>query len=380
MNSADQKSKYTLLGLVLACFTGLVLLLLMSGADRAQSESNQVVSVGVEAAQLQWMGSFDKIQRVVGRVESAQRANTGFELGGIIAKVLVDDGDTVTAGQVIAELDTQLLESELMQAQAAVERAQAQTTLAQSSLLRIQDLVAKRVESHQRLDEAQQSLDAANATVKETQARINTIQVNLSKSKLRAPFNAQVLTRHVDKGTVVAQGRAIYEVVATGDNDVRMPMPADLIEHVTLGEEYVLRSGKQDFRATLKAIGKQRRLATRTIDAVFELGVDTGDILPGDLMTLDVKISVPESGAWVPLAALSHGVRGLWNVYSVDADSVSHVTPRAVEVLYSDGQFAFIRGAINAEMLVVVSGTHRLAPGQEVAVTVVTNNDTAERQ
>ncbi|MDM7861239.1 efflux RND transporter periplasmic adaptor subunit [Alteromonas sp. ASW11-36] len=380
MNSADQKSKYTLLGLVLICFTGLVMLLLMSGAGRAQSDSNRLVAVGVEATQLQWMNSFDKIQRVVGRVESAQRANTGFELGGVVANVWVDDGDTISAGQVIAELDTELLESELMQAQAAVERAQAQTKLAQSSLLRVQDLVAKRVESQQRLDEAQQSLDAANATVKETLARVNTIKVNLNKAKLRAPFDGQVLTRHIDKGTVVAQGQAVYELIATGDNDVRMPMPANLIEHVNLGEEYVLRSDNRDFQATLKSIGKQRRLATRTIDAVFELGTDNPNILPGDLMTLDVKITVPESGAWVPLAALSHGVRGLWNVYSVDADSVSQVTPRAVEVLYSDGQFAFIRGAINADMLVVVSGTHRLAPGQEVAVTVVTDNDTAERQ
>ena len=97
-------------------------------------------------------------------------------------------------------------------------------------------------------------------------------------------------------------------------------------------------------------------------------------------MTLDVTISVSESGVWVPVAALSHGVRGLWNVYTVDDTQVSQVTPRAVEVLYSDGQFAFIRGAIAPDMLVVVSGTHRLAPGQEVAVKPVSSSSTAELQ
>ena len=174
----------------------------------------------------------------------------------------------------------------------------------------------------------------------------------------------------------------MFELIANEQNDVRLPMPADLIKHLNVGEDYVLRAAGQDYPAQLKSIGKERRLATRTIDAVFQL-VDSeldSALLPGDLMTLDVTISVSESGVWVPVAALSHGVRGLWNVYTVDDTLVSQVTPRAVEVLYSDGQFAFIKGAIAPDMLVVVSGTHRLAPGQEVAVKSVSSSSTAELQ
>lgn len=380
MQVTNGKSKLTFFSLVFSCFAGLVALLFISGMGRAQDQTIEVVSISVEASELQWSSSFDKIQRVVGRVESAQQAFAGFELNGVIADVFVDDGYTVVKGQPLATLDTQVLASELRQAQASLDRAKAQATLAKSSLTRVQDLVAKRLESQQRLDESQQSLDVAKASVKEAQARLNTIQVNIDKSTLRAPFDAQVIARRLDVGTVVGVGQTVFELMATGDTDVRMPMPADLIKHVNVGQQYVLKANGQQFPAQLVSIGQQRRLATRTIDAVFELQA-TGDtsVLPGDLLTLDVKVTVNESGAWVPISALSHGVRGLWNVYSVDNNDTSEVTPRAVEVLYSDGQFAFIRGAISSDMLVVVSGTHRLAPGQDVAVKRVTTNDTATR-
>lgn len=380
MNNTGMQSKLSFWGLVFVCFASLIVLLFMSGVGKAQDNQVEVVSVSVDATKLTWQNSFKKIQRVVGRVESSQRANAGFELAGVVSAVYVDDGDTFEQGQALATLDTELLESRLSQANASVDRAEAQARLAQSSIQRIQDLVSRGVESQQRLDEAQQNLDAALASVKEAQASAQTIQVNLQKSVLRAPFSGEVVARLVDTGTVVGQGRAMFELIANEQNDVRLPMPADLIRHLEVDEDYVLRAGGEDYSAKLKAVGKERRLATRTIDAVFQLAKSDQyqGLLPGDLMTLDVTISVSESGVWVPVAALSHGVRGLWNVYTVDDNQVSTVTPRAVEVLYSDGQFAFIRGAISPEMLVVVSGTHRLAPGQEVAVKQVSSTSTAE--
>lgn len=378
-------SKPAFWSLVAICFTGLVVLLFMAGVGKAQSEQADVIPMTVEASTLQWQESFNKIQRVVGRVEATQQANVGFELPGLVSEVFVDDGAVVQQGDVIARLDTMILDSQFNQAKASVERAQAQAKLARSSLNRIVDLVNAKVESQQRLDEAEQSLQAADAGVKEAQASLQTIQVNIDKSVLLAPFDAEILTRFIDEGTVIAQGQPVFEMIAMGAQDVRLPMPANLIRNLSIGETYVLKDGNQGYTATLKSIGKQRRLATRTVDAVFTLVNEKhleSAMLPGDLLTLDVKVSVEESGAWIPVAALSHGVRGLWNIYSVDQHPTNamQVVARSVEVLYSDGQFAFIRGAISPTMKVVVSGTHRLAPGQLVAVELVSGPDFAERK
>ncbi|MBT0586118.1 efflux RND transporter periplasmic adaptor subunit [Alteromonas oceanisediminis] len=375
--SGAHKALFTL---VAVCFSGLVVLLFFAGYGKAQSDAPQASPPTVEAATLVWQQQFEKIQRVVGRVESSNTAQLGFERAGLVNKVHVDDGAVVKQGQILASLDQDILNSQREQAAASVTRAQAQQTLAQSSFERIRGLVQSKLESQQRLDEAKQTLDVARAAVREATANLNTVNVNIAKSTLTAPFDGEITSRFVDQGTVVSQGQPVFELFATTARDVRIPMPAQLISQVSVGETYVLKDGSTHFTAVLKAIGKLRRLSTRTVDAVFELtDAATVDVLPGDLLSLDVKVEVRESGAWVPVGALSHGLRGLWNIYSVSQDGQSTVTARSVEVLYSDGQFAFIRGAIAPEMLVVVSGTHRLAPGQAVAVTRVSETDVAGR-
>ncbi|WP_164078322.1 efflux RND transporter periplasmic adaptor subunit [Alteromonas facilis] len=376
-------SKLSFWGLVTICFTGLVVLLFMSGAGKASNSNVDTFIETVEVSDLQWQDSYEKIQRIVGRAESAQTALAGFEIGGLVNAVSVDDGDSVKQGQVIAALDTSLLQSQLNQMQASLTRAEAEQTLAKSTLKRIHDLVKRGLESQQKLDEAKQALEAANASVNEAQARVELIKVNLAKSTLVAPFDGEVVHRHVDTGTVVAAGQPILELIASNVTDVRLPMPANLVQTLNVNERYVLHAENHSFPAVLRAVGKQRNRTTRAVDALFQLApsAETSTwLLPGDLLSLDVSIEVKESGAWIPMSALSHGVRGLWNIYTVDSDSPTIVTPRAVEVLYSDGQFAFVRGAISPAMQVVVSGTHRLAPGQEVAVKYVPADAIAERR
>lgn len=384
MTDSAKGSKLIFGALAAICFAGLVGLLFMAGVGKAQSEQPSTMPATVEISTLKWQQSFDKIQRVVGRIEATQRANVGFELAGLVADVYVDDGAAVKQGEVIAKLDTVLLKSQFDQAKASVERAQAQAGLARSLLDRVANLVKVKVESQQQLDEAKQSLKASEATVREAQANLQIVQVKINKSELVAPFNAEILTRFIDAGTVITQGQPVFEMIATGTQDVRMPMPAKLIRNLIVGQSYVLKDNEQSYPAKLKSIGKQRRLNTRTVDAVFTLydfeGLDYG-LLPGDLLALDVKISVDESGAWIPVTALSHGVRGLWNIYSVEKNQAQtkQVTARSVEVLYSDGQYAFIRGAIAPAMDIVISGTHRLAPGQQVAVKRVSDINFAGR-
>ncbi|WP_100658000.1 efflux RND transporter periplasmic adaptor subunit [Alteromonas flava] len=381
---SDTRSKFSLLGIVVVCFLSLFTLLFMSGQGKATGTETPRNIATVEVSALQWQDSYQKMHRIVGRVESAQAARTGFELSGLVAEVLVDDGDSVAQGQLLAQLDVVLLQSQLKQGAARLQRAQADSALAQSTLQRITDLVAKGLESQQRLDEARQRVDAAAAAVNEAQAGVESIQVNIDKSQLRAPFAGVVTARFVDQGTVVAAGQAVFELLADGATEVRLPMPADLVQQISIGETYTLRGENHAYPAMLRAVGQQRNQMTRSIDAVFQLqpAAETASkyLLPGDLLALDLNITVNEAGAWVPLAALSHGVRGLWNIYTVEQPGAAVVVPRAIEILYSDGEFAFIRGAIGEDMQIVVSGTHRLAPGQKVAAKSVINDAIAERR
>ena len=89
----------------------------------------------------------------------------------------------------------------------------------------------------------------------------------------------------------------------------------------------------------------------------------------GELATAKVTKSVPATGFWLPLAALTEGTRGLWSVFVARPEGEQHVIERRdVEVLHSEAKRVFARGALSDGEAVVLSGVHRLVPGLGVQV------------
>jgi len=78
-----------------------------------------------------------------------------------------------------------------------------------------------------------------------------------------------------------------------------------------------------------------------------------------------------EQGSWLPVTALSNGLRGLWRVFvlgdAAQSESGTALEARVVEVVYTDGNNAFVRGALKEGDRYIVDGTHKLSPGQRVS-------------
>lgn len=83
---------------------------------------------------------------------------------------------------------------------------------------------------------------------------------------------------------------------------------------------------------------------------------------------LPVALAFLLLGAWLPVNALSNGLRGLWRVFVLSSESNATIEARVVEVVYTDGNKAFVRGALKNGDVYVNEGTHKLAPGQMVAI------------
>jgi multidrug efflux pump subunit AcrA (membrane-fusion protein) len=92
---------------------------------------------------------------------------------------------------------------------------------------------------------------------------------------------------------------------------------------------------------------------------------------------LELTERVTEPGFWLPIAALTEGLRGLWTVYALvpanpsaepGEDSVRLVEPRAVEILHTEADRVFARGTLADGDRIVAGGLHRLARGQRVRI------------
>ncbi len=342
-------------------------------AERAESVelAETAPLVAVQAEPLAFQSGYDITRAFVGQIEPGQEAQLAFETGGTLAEVLVDEGDTVSQGQILARLDTRALDAQRAALQASREALEAQLELAQLTTARQQALEEKGFAATQRLDEARLGAAELVARISETDARLTEIDVALDKTILRAPFSGEIGARAADTGQTVGGGAPVLTLLEAGPVQMRVGLPPQIAASLTPDTQVAASFNGIDYAATLAQLRPDLDPTTRTRSAIFTLRTDPGAPPPpfGQSGSITLTQTVTDPGAWVPLLALREGARGSWTVLTVTPTEDTHkVTAEAVELLYADAQRAFVRGALPDGALLLQAGPHRVAPGQTVTL------------
>ena len=302
-----------------------------------------------------------------GRVEARQIVNMAFERAGKLAEILVDEGDMVEKGAIIAQLDTALLDASREQTAASVARISAQVELAKLTKERQKGLFEQGHSSEQRYDDARLNLQALQAQFLETRAALNTININIEKSTLIAPFDAQVGARNADTGSVRDAGMAIVTLLETSNQQARISLPTNRIEVLKQLEAVELSYQGKQVAAQISSVRADVNETTRTQDVL--LNIQSAPPIPfGELVELELAENRFHVGYWVPVEALVEGKKGLWNVFAVVQDeNGSLVTRRSVEVIHAETSRVYVTADMGDAATLVSAGTHRVVPGQYIA-------------
>lgn len=302
-----------------------------------------------------------------GRVEARQSVNLGFESAGKLAEVYVDEGDFVKEGAVIARLDTDLFEASEDQTAASVARISAQVELAKLTTQRQKGLFEQGHSSEQRYDDARLNLQTLQAQLLEAEAALKTIKINIEKSTLLAPFDAQVGARNADVGSVRNAGMTIVTLLQASELQARISLPTTRIDALRQQDSLDVTFLGKKVTAKIASIRADVNQVTRTQDVLLD--IDTDGVLPfGEL----IELSLPERrfhvGYWVPVEALVEGKKGLWNVFAVQSDAKGDlVSRRAVEVIHAETSRVYVTADLGKAAKLVSSGTHRVVPGQYIS-------------
>ena len=311
-----------------------------------------------------------------GTSRAARRAELGFKRGGEVATVMVDLGDSVAAGQLLAQLDTRALASDLRRAQseevlAAANRrsASAQTELAANTERRVRALRANGNVSQQAFDEAhlqyrvsRAQLEVAQASLGRAKAAVEAMEVALSEAEIRAPFGGIIQARHVDEGSQIGPGSPALSLVETSKREAHVGIPESAVTSLTVGDAYTINWQNVSASAQLRSLLPEVNPNTRTVTAVFTVADQR--IPLGAVVELSLRQRVPGNGFWVPIEALTAMDRGLWGVFIIDAGNI--VQQRLVEIVHNEGDRAFVRGLLSTNDRVVATGTQRIVAGQRV--------------
>ena len=305
--------------------------------------------VSLEILEVQLMDSYKITRELPGKLLPAQQSNLAFEISGKLNVINVDIGDAVIKGQVLAELDDR-------EAKAQLQQAKARYDLALQILNRYKDL---RSEGHISI----QDLDNANSEELIAKSQYEFYKVKLEQTKLIAPFDGVIQNRYLDTGSVINGGIPIVEILGSKNVEAHISIPLKFIDKLNIGNSYDFKIGNKRPKGVLARLapmtpgGSDNRLAIFNFDTFFD---------PGSIAELKLSLNMEGRGTWVPIKSLSQSEQGIWAIYTVNDKKV--VVRDLVEILYFEGEYAFVNGTLNDGDLVVLGGAQKIIEGKSLNI------------
>lgn len=347
------------------CVSGVIALGLWGcgKSDQPRTETSNAAprAVRVTRAELRPM---DRVLHVVGTLSAAEETTVSAQVAGQIEKYRVDLGDRVSAGQELALIDTTAYEALARQSAANLAKAQASAGNAAQNLKRVLELQKDKIASTSELDQATAESDQGQAEVKAAEASGAVAQLNLERSRVKAPFDGAVAERIANLGSYAAIGTPIVRLVKTDPLRLRLEVPERESVAVRVGQEVRLNveGDTNTYSGKLARVAPAIRESTRMLSVEADVPTQ-GALRPGLFARAQIVVTAGEQGLSVPPNAILT-FAGLDKVFTVrDGKAVEKavVTGRR-----SAGWIEIVSGLASGEA--VVLDPAGLRTGQPLAV------------
>lgn len=301
-----------------------------------------------------------------GSVRARTEMNLGFRVAGKITERLVDVGDRVEPGTVLARLDAVDYQLSVRRADADLTSAQKQVEITGLARKRAETLAEKSVTSQSQLEQAQLAADQAQSQLQSAESALEEANNQVAYTELKATQSGIVTTVSADIGQVVSAGTTVVAVAVDGEKEVQIAVPETDIAHFEPGK--VVKASFWSAR-DLVLEGKVREVAgsadaqSRTFAVRVSLPADDR-VLIGMTATINAVEDNVAPTFGVPLAALSQK-EGKPVVWIVDRDK-GEVSSRAVTVAGYGDSVARVSEGIAKGDLVVSAGTQFMRDGLKV--------------
>jgi HlyD family secretion protein len=320
----------------------------------------------------------------IGTVEARLSYAIGPTQAGRLLSVQVDHGDSVKAGQVLAEIDPVDLDERIKSAGLAAQRARlnvesaealtreaaSRFKQAEANAQRYQDLVAKHFVSQEAAESRRNEADIARAALDASKSNLEAIRRDLAKAgsdrdgvarqranlKLISPTDGIVVAREAEPGNTVVAGQAVLRVMDPASLWVRARMDQSSSRGLQPGlpAEIVLRS-RQDVALKGRVVRVEIQSDSLTEERLVNVAFDQkpGEIFIGELAEVTVKLASLKNALFVPSAAIKR-VQGKTGVWRVD-EGKARLFPVTIGVQTPDGRTQILAGLKSGDAVIVYS-------------------------
>lgn len=295
---------------------------------------------------------------------------------GQLMRVLFREGEVVTTGKLLAEIDPRPFQVQLTQAEGQMARDEAQLTNARLDLERFQTLAQQDSISRQQRDSQEALVHQLEGTVKVDQGLIDSAKLQLAYCRITAPLGGRAGLRQVDPGNIIhaADANGLLVITQLQPITVIFPIPEDnlpqVLARLKVGARLPVEAFDREFTQKLATgylltVDNQIDPSTGTVKLKAVFPNKGKELFPNQFVNARLLVETKRDTVIVPASAVQRGPQGTF-VYVVKPDRSAAVRPVTLGV--TEGGDTSIAAGLTPGEIVVVDGAERLREGSKVEV------------
>lgn len=258
-------------------------------------------------------GAIEAIVSSTGTLEAINTVEVGTQISGTISKIYVDYNDKVTVGQLLAEMDLRLLQTNLLTAQANLAVNDARFKQAEDDFERNKELYREKVISEQQYTNSKYAYEQALSGKKASEASVKNIEVSMSYARITSPINGTITERTVEEGQTVAASFATPRMFIIAEDLSKMQILADVDEsdigfiRDSMNVRFTVQTfPEKEFLGTVSQIRLQPIKINNVVNyqVVVDVNNENGLLLPGMTTSLEFVVNTAKDVLLINNSAL----------------------------------------------------------------------------
>lgn len=326
----------------------LALLLQACGEKKKDLRTQKAADLTVDVVTLK-PGEVVRSIAIPGSVIPNEQVDIYSEVAGRIQRIAFKEGQTIAKGTVIVQVDSDILKAQKAQ------------------LLVEQDLAEKDENRKRSLYQSKgislQDFEVSQSTLAEVKARLDLLNVQISKATIRAPFSGKIGLRHVSEGAFISTSTLITSIVQENPVKIQFSVPEKYAKNVKLGQviEFKTDGNDQSYKGKVYAFEPRIDEGTRMMTVRASLP-NPGGLIAGSFVSINYDMGTEENAFMVPSESIVPVLKGQ-KVYVVRNGAVEEVP---VEIGIRTPEKVQIIGALKEGDQVLISGLLAVRPGMQV--------------